>query len=144
VLGLREAVENLTVVMGWEQPEAGDVVAPADGEWIYHSGDHATWSKPPNQAFRSNIDRMASAAGRLDLAFISSFGRRSTRGGLNPGDVYTMRTLKPQVTFPMHCGDRENKYVLFAVEATSQHLPTRVAVADVPGAFFHYRDGRLE
>lgn len=33
VLGLRESVEQLVVVMGWEEPDAGSVVVPEDGEW---------------------------------------------------------------------------------------------------------------
>jgi len=175
VLDLRETVAELTVVMGWEHPEAGEVLVPTDGEWteisgarvftlhhdydgipegfflvrsggvtLYHSGDHGTWSEPPDETFRANIDRMATEAGRLDIAFISSFGRRSTRDGLNQGDIYSMKTLKPRVTFPMHCGDCEDRYVLFADEASSLDLPTHVAVADAPGAFFHYRDGKLK
>ena len=33
VLSLRESVEQLVVVMGWEEPKAGSVVVPEEGKW---------------------------------------------------------------------------------------------------------------
>jgi L-ascorbate metabolism protein UlaG (beta-lactamase superfamily) len=174
VLDLRDTVEELTVVMGWDDPESGAVVVAPDGEWvdvsgakvftlhhafdgipegffivrsggltIYHSGDHGTWSDPPNEAFRTNIDRLAAAAETIDIAFISSFGTGGTRQGINAGDVYGIETLRPRVTFPMHCGDCEDRYEAFAREAARLDLPTLIGVADAPGKLFRYRDGGL-
>ncbi len=174
ILGLRDAVADLTVVMGWDEPGSGPAVVPADGEWtevsgamvfalhhdfdgipegfflvrsggltIYHSGDHGTWSEPPDRRFRVNIDRLAAAVERLDLAFLSSFGARGSRRALNQGDVYSIETLRPRVTFPGHCGGCEERYAAFAREVSSLGLPTRLGVADAPGAFFHYRGGTL-
>jgi L-ascorbate metabolism protein UlaG (beta-lactamase superfamily) len=174
VLGLRDAVKNLVVVMGWDEPGSGEVVVPVDGEWtevsgatvlalhhdfdgiaegfflvrsggltIYHSGDHGTWSDPPNEAFRANIDRLAAAVERIDIAFISAFGNRGSKGALNQGDVYSIEALEPQVTFPMHCVGCEVRYAAFASETSSRDLPTRVGVAEAPGDFFHYLGGEL-
>lgn len=174
VLDLRNAVEDLVVVMGWEEPGAGAVVVPPDGKWtevsgarvfalhhefdgipegfflvrsggltIYHSGDHGTWSDPPNETFRANIDRLTGAADRIDLAFISAFGERGGRGALNAGDVYGIKTLKPRVTFPMHCGGCEEKYAAFAEEAAALELPTATGVAQACGSSFRYKDGAL-
>jgi L-ascorbate metabolism protein UlaG (beta-lactamase superfamily) len=174
VLGLRESVEQLVVVMGWDEPDAGAVVVPEDGEWtevlgarvftlhhdydgipegfflvrsggltLYHSGDHGTWSEPPKTAFTERIDRMAAASEGIDVAFISAFGRRPGAGALNPGDTYTIKTLAPRVTFPMHRGGREDQYDAFAKEAASLELSTRVGGADAPGACFHYKDGKI-
>jgi len=174
VLGLRDDVKNLVVVMGWNEPGSGTVVVPTDGEWtevsgakvlalhhdfdgidegfflvrsggltIYHSGDHGTWSDPPNEAFRANIDRLAAAVERVDIAFISAFGARGSKRALNQGDVYSIEALEPQVTFPMHRGGWEDMYAAFASEASSRRLPTKVGVAKAPGEFFHYQGGEL-
>jgi len=174
VLDLRDTVEGLTVVMGWDEPDSGVVTVPPDGEWIdlsgakvfalhhafddipegfflvrsggltiYHSGDHGTWSIPASETFRANIDRLAAEAESIDIAFISSFGMRSTRQGLNAGDVYSIEALQPKVTFPMHCGDCEDYYQIFADDAAELHLPTLVGVADAPGASFRFRNGTL-
>lgn len=172
VVALRESVENLTVVMGWN--EAGiDAVVPPDAAWtdlsgaevftlhhefdgipegffivrsggvtVYFSGDHGTWSDPPNATFRSNIDDVRAAAGAIDLAFLASFGKRGSRGALNAGDVYTMRTLEPGVVFPMHCGGCEERYAAFAEEVKELELSTEVGVAKSPGSSFRYAKGR--
>ncbi len=173
-LSLREAVADLTVVMGWSEPGSGEVVVPDDGEWtdvsgaevlalhhefdgipegfflvrsggltIYHSGDHGTWSEPPGETFRANIDRLAAASGSIDLAFLSSFGRRGGARILNQGDLYTLETLPARVIFPMHCGGCEDRYAGFAREASALGLQMRIGVADAPGASFHYREGAL-
>jgi L-ascorbate metabolism protein UlaG (beta-lactamase superfamily) len=174
VLGLRDGVKDLAVVMGWDEPGVGDAIVPADGQWtevsgariltlhheydgipegfflvrsggltLYHSGDHGTWSDPPDETFRANIDRIAAEAGRIDLAFISAFGIRGGKGALNPGDVYSLETLEPRITFPMHRGGREEDYAAFAKESSALGLPTAVAAAEAAGAFFRYRGGKL-
>jgi len=121
----------------------GFFLVRSGGLTLYHSGDHGTWSQPPNEKFRANIDRLAAAVERIDIAFLSSFGTGGNRRGLNQGDVYSIETLEPRVTFPMHCGGCEDNYAAFASQASSLDLPTTVGVADAPGAFFHYRGGTL-
>jgi len=121
----------------------GFFLVRSGGIVIYHSGDHGTWSDPPHETFRHNIERLAAAAKRLDLAFLSSFGRAGTRTGLNAGDDFTLRTLKPRVTFPMHCGGCEERYVAFAEEAEAREVPTTVALAEAPGVAFRYADGTV-
>jgi len=170
---LRESVRNLQVVTGWDEADLGAVVpvdgmwtdvsgaevfalhhefdglpegffvVRSGGVTIFHSGDHGTWSDPPNETFRSNIDAIKDAAGAIDLAFIASFGKRGSREVLNAGDVYTLRTLAPHVAFPMHCGGCEDRYGAFAAEAASLNLPTKIGVAKAPGASFRYAERRL-
>jgi L-ascorbate metabolism protein UlaG (beta-lactamase superfamily) len=122
----------------------GFFLVQSGGLTIYHSGDHGTWSDPPDETFRSNIDRMAGAVDRIDLAFFSAFGARGSRAPLNAGDVYGIRKLKPRVTFPMHCGGCEERYAAFAEEGSSLGLPTRFGVAEAPGDLFHYAGGKIE
>ena len=113
------------------------------GLTIFHSGDHGTTSEPPNEEFRHNVDRLAAVAGRIDIAFLASFGSRRRDRGLNPGDVYAIKRLAPRVTFPMHCGGCEDRYADFAREVSSLELPTTVGVARARGSSFRYRRGRL-
>ena len=96
------------------------------GLTLYHSGDHGTWSDPPNATFRANIDRLAVAAGKLDLAFLSAFAVRGGTGAVNAGDVYSIGKLAPRVTFPMHCVGCEERYARFADEVRALGLETEV------------------
>lgn len=121
----------------------GFFLVRSGGVTIYHSGDHGTWSEPPNALFRANIDRLAAAVPKIDIAFLSSFGRRRGRPVLNQGDVYTLEALEARVTFPMHCGGCETRYADFAREASALGLTTKLGVADAPGAFFRYSEGAL-
>ena len=173
VLDLADRVRDLTVVMGWAEPEV-EAVVPVDAEWIdvsgarvfalhhdfdampegfflvrsggltiYHSGDHGTWSDPPNPVFRANNERLAAAAGTIDIAFLSAFGTRDRLGAVNAGALHTLATLQPRVTFPGHCGGCESRYAEFARIVTQRGLPARFGVAVKPGDRFRYRDGEV-
>lgn len=121
----------------------GFFLVRSGGLSLYHSGDHGTWSDPPDERFRANIDRLAREAGRIDLAFLSAFGKRGGDGALNAGDAYTLDILAPRVVFPMHCGGCEERYAAFEAEARKVAPGIRFGVAEAPGARFHYRDGGL-
>lgn len=174
VLDLAGRVRDLTVVMGWAEAGVEAVVPPdaewtdvsgarvlalhhdfdgipegfflvrSGGLTIYHSGDHGTWSDPPNAAFRTNNERLAAAAGTIDIAFLSTFGTRDRLGAVNAGDLYALETLKPRVTFPGHCGGCESRYATFARIVTERGLPTRFGIAIQPGDHFRYRDGEVQ
>lgn len=119
----------------------GFFVVRSGGVTIFHSGDHGTLADPPAEEFRAHIDRMAAAATVVDIAFISSFGTRTSSKTLNASDVYTIRAVEPRVTLPMHCGGCEDRYAAFAGEASALGLPTTFGVADAPGWFLDYRRG---
>lgn len=123
-------------------PESAFLVR-ADGLVIYHSGDHASVSDPPNPVFTANIDALARQVERVDLAFLSIFGGGAGRW-VNAGDRYTIERLRPRVVFPMHSGGREHEYAAFAREAGRLNLGATFAAAARPGQVFHYRDGRLD
>ena len=117
----------------------GFFVVRSGGVTIFHSGDHGTTGDPPARQFQANIDRMAAAANGVDIAFISSFGTRNRDRTINAGDIYTITTLEPRVTIPMHCGGCEDRYAAFASEVLALGLQTTLGVADAPGWFFHFR-----
>jgi L-ascorbate metabolism protein UlaG (beta-lactamase superfamily) len=174
VLDLADRVRDLTVVMGWGEPGIEAVVPSdakwtdvsgarvlalhhefdgipegfflvRSGDLtIYHSGDHGTWSDPPNAVFKANNERLAAAAGTIDIAFLSTFGTRDRRGAVNAGDLHTLDTLQPRAAFPGHCGGCESRYAAFARIVTERGLPTRFGIAIKPGDHFRYRNGELQ
>lgn len=174
VLDLADRVRDLTVVMGWAEPGIEAVVPSdaewidvsgarvlalhhdfdgipegfflvrSGGLTIYHSGDHGTWSDPPNPVFRANNERLAAAAGTIDIAFLATFGTRDQSGAVNAGDLHALGTLRPRATFPSHCGGCESRYSAFARIVTERGLQTRFGVATRPGDRFRYRDGEVQ
>lgn len=122
-------------------PEAAFLVT-LDGLVIYHSGDHGSVADSLNPIFKDNIDYLASLGKSIDVAFISTFGRIG--GGLvNNGDRYTIETLRPKVTFPMHHGDNEDLYERFAREIAKEGLSYEVCYAKQPGDSFSYVNGQI-
>jgi L-ascorbate metabolism protein UlaG (beta-lactamase superfamily) len=123
-------------------PEVAYLVT-VDGLVIYHSGDHASTSAIPNPTFTGNIDYFAGKQERVDLAFISTFGRR---GGfiVNNGDLYTIEKLKPRAVFPMHHGGGEDLHRRFADEVAGEVGSAGVFAASELGDRFFYSSGRIE
>ena len=77
---------------------------------------------------------------QVDLAFVSTFGRR---GGVvvNNGDLYTIERLRPHVVFPVHHGGGEDLSQRFADEVAGSVEPTNIMVARRLGDSFSYSDG---
>jgi len=122
-------------------PEVAFLVT-VDGLVIYHSGDHGSVSDDPNPVFKDNVDYLAEATARVDLAFMSVFGRRGG-GAVNGGDRYAIERLRPKVTFPMHQGGNEGFYAEFASEARRLGLPTRVQPVQRRGDTYLYAGGMV-
>ena len=113
-----------------------------DGITVYHSGDHATIADQPNEVFTDNIDYLANKQDQVDLAFISTFGRR---GGavVNAGDMYTIGHLMPRIVFPMHHGQADDLLHRFANEVDDTVADTEIVAASRLGDHFFYSDGRV-
>ena len=123
-------------------PEVAFLVA-VDDVVIDHSGDHGTVTDAPNPTFVDNIDYLASRAGQIDVAFISTFGQIGG-GTINNGDRYSIEKLRPRVMFPMHHGGNEDLYERFAREVRREDVKTAVRFATRPGDRFRYEAGRAE
>jgi L-ascorbate metabolism protein UlaG (beta-lactamase superfamily) len=123
-------------------PEVAFLVT-VDGLVMYHSGDHGSVADDLNPVFKENIDYLANMDKPIDIAFISTFGRIG--GGIvNNGDRYTIATLKPNITFPMHHGRNEDLYQRFAQEIAKESVNSQVYYAERPGDLFWYENGRIE
>ncbi len=109
---------------------------------VYHSGDHATVADQPNEVFAGNIDYLGNMQDRVDLAFLSTFGRR---GGavVNSGDIYSVEKLSPRIVFPMHHGGAEDLLLRFADEVGSTVERTEIVAASRLGDHFFYSEGQI-
>jgi len=123
-------------------PEVAFLVT-VDSLVFYHSGDHGTWSDPPNNVFADNIDYLAGLGKQIDVAFISTFGQRGG-GIINAGDRYGIERLSPKVMFPMHHGDNEDLYERFVREIRREDVRTAAYDATRPGDHFNYKSGQIE
>mgnify|MGYP001829122883 CR=1 FL=1 len=114
-----------------------------DGLTIYHSGDHASTTETPNQTFTGNIDFFAGKQDYVDIAFMSTFGRR---GGavVNNGDLYTIERLQPRVVFPMHHGGGEDLNLRFANEVEPAVGAIPIVAARRLGDRYFFSDGRIQ
>jgi len=122
-------------------PEVAYLVK-VDGLVIYHSGDHASTTEVPNSTFTGNIDYFAGMQDRVDLAFVSTFGRRGG-GVVNNGDLYTIEQLRPRSVFPMHHGGGEDLNQQFVDEVAGRYEFTKFVAARRLGDCFQYSDGRI-
>ena len=120
-------------------PEAAFLVK-VDGLVIFHSGDHGSTGPVINPIFKNNIDYLAQKSQNVDIAFISQFGSRS-REEINVGDLYTINTMRPIATFPMHRGGGEDSYKKFAEEAQKKMAQTQVMCSEARGDGFFYGNG---
>jgi L-ascorbate metabolism protein UlaG (beta-lactamase superfamily) len=120
-------------------PEAAFLIK-VDGLVLFHSGDHGSVGASINPVFKDNIDYLAQRTKKVDIAFISQFGSRA-REAINVGDLYTINTLKPNTTFPMHAGGGEDRYKKFAAAAAKKKAPTQVVCAEARGDLFFYGNG---
>jgi L-ascorbate metabolism protein UlaG (beta-lactamase superfamily) len=122
-------------------PEVAYLVR-VDGLVIYHSGDHASTSEVPNATYTDNIDFFAGKQERVDLVFLSTFGRR---GGIvvNNGDLYAIDRLKPRAVFPMHHGGGEDLNQRFVDEMAGRVTTTEFVAARQLGDRFFYSDGQV-
>jgi len=147
MLGLRQTRQIDGVVVATINHEFDNVAEVAfmvevDGLVIYHSGDHGTVTDDPNPVFIDNIDYLSSLGKRIDIAFVSTFGRIGG-GMVNAGDRYTIEKLSPKSLFPMHHGDNEDLYERFAHEIENDGVKTAVHYADGRGDCFTYVAGRV-
>lgn len=161
----KKALPGLTVVTGFDPPnqtgyvkmaprttqrfdgvevtaiEANDggvgFFVKADGVSLLHSGDHANRKKDFSEPFKGEIHFLAEKGLKPDILFapVSGCGFGDAEA-VRLGVYYTAETLSPKVLFPMHAGNSETAYALFATEAHEAKLTAPVEAASFPGDSF--------
>jgi ankyrin repeat protein/L-ascorbate metabolism protein UlaG (beta-lactamase superfamily) len=146
---------NVTVVPPNQQQTVGDVtvhtlrsiddgvafLVTVDGLTIFHAGDHANLNAGTRQVYEREIDSLARQAQGVDIAFLPVTGCSSTwrRESVIDGFLYAIQAFKPKMVFPMHGGNREEDYLVFAQAAKDRGLSTPVLTAENPGDAFRFR-----
>jgi ankyrin repeat protein len=111
-----------------------------DGLKIFHAGDHAGWANGDSLPYTSEIDYLATSAGKVDMAFINTTGCRFSLDtlALQQSVFYAIEKLSPAVTIPTHGGGREYVYRDYAGKIKEKGYKTNVLCADFRGDHFAY------
>jgi len=124
-------------------PEVAFLVK-VDGLSIYHSGDHSAFHPPHINAYKDNINYLATKVKYVDLAFIMTVdgGCRKTKytDGIINGAFYSIEKLRPKMMFPMHGGGCEKYYEEFYQLSKTKGLKTKILPARNRGDKFIYKN----
>jgi L-ascorbate metabolism protein UlaG (beta-lactamase superfamily) len=114
----------------------------ADGVRLLHSGDHANRKRDFSEPFKAEIDFLADKGLRPDILFapVSGCGFGDVEA-VRLGVYYSAEKLSPKVLFPMHGGNSETAYELFAQEAEKAKVAVPVSAARFPGDRFEVTTG---
>jgi len=116
-------------------PESAFLVK-ADGLTIYYNGDYVgkMWEDAPSNV-PADMAYLKTMIKTVDLLFLDSYVADDT--------VQILRYLKPNVLFPMHYGNHEEKYREFAPALRNAGINVPVFRPGKPGDRFEYRNGTI-
>jgi len=114
-----------------------------DGLAIFHAGDHADGRPEASHIYRAEIDRIASLAPDLDIAFLPITGcGLGDREQVKAGARWAIEKLDAALCFPMHAGTATEQYMEFAKETMKQNPAAAIAYALSRGDRFFYSKGK--
>ncbi len=107
----------------------------ADGITIWHPGDHAWFSAEDEEAFKKEIDFIATKGSQIDFAFLPVIGcpSRWTKEYIIEGFFYSIEKLKPKTVYPMHAFQSEYLLKEFAELAQQRNNPTEIICVENKG-----------
>ena len=127
-----------------ESNDSGEgFLVEVDGVSILHPGDHANRRRDFSGPYRAEIDFLAAAGARPDIAFfpISGCGFGDLEA-VKLGVYYALDTLTPKLFLPMHGGNQGSRYPEF-IEGCGDRFPhTQLEALEFKGDCLHYKDGR--
>jgi ankyrin repeat protein len=108
-----------------------------DGVTIFHPGDHANRQRDFSGPFKKEIDFLADQGLKADILFVPvsgcGFGDITS---VKKGVFYTIDRLSARSVFPMHAGNGEVQYKLFAQEAKNAGYEVPFCLAEFSGDHF--------
>jgi L-ascorbate metabolism protein UlaG (beta-lactamase superfamily) len=170
ILGWKDSIPDITYVFGWPNedvtgaitfgsrrtakkigplsikniyhefdgiPESAFLIE-VDGLSLYFSGDHGNSPGRLNPVYQDNIDYISGQAAQFDLVFLAIFGSPTYEG-----ELYAVKKFAPNVTLPMHFGDRETQAKAFVDLAESQFSKTKFWYPLNKGEGFLYKEKRI-
>jgi len=132
-------------VMTIESNDTGvGFVVFVDGVTIFHAGDHANRQRDFSGPFQAEVEFLAEAGIRPDIAFMPISGCGfGDQEAVKMGVHYTLETLRPKVFLPMHAGNNSWRYHEFIADCRDQFPETRMDAPINRGDLFRYREGSV-
>jgi len=119
-------------------PESAFLVK-VDGLTIYHNGDYVgrmgDYATAPSNV-PADMEYLKTKFRAVNLLFLDAY--------VGEDVVQILQNLKPSVLFPMHYGNREEKYREFARDLKRAGVNVPVFCPAKPGDRFEYRDGTIK
>ena len=156
-----DATDNVTdyeLIEGRDQRRIGDIevatitsndsgvgfMVTVDGVTIFHAGDHANRQQDFSGPYAAEIDYLAEAGYRPDIALMPISGCGfGDQEAVRLGVMYALDKLQPKVFLPMHAGGSEYRCAEFK-DQCDKELPalTTAAVSD-RGDHYRYSQGKV-
>ncbi len=145
VIGLRpretRRIEGLEILTIQSTDLGVGFLVKADGLVIFHAGDfengEGLW-----ESYVREVAFLKANTDRLDMAFIPvARNKADWWTHSNKGSFHLIKTLAPNVVFPMHALGQETYYLEFAKEAAKNNLRTTIHCAEKPGDSFLFSKG---
>lgn len=115
-----------------------------DGLVIFHAGDHANGFMDMSGTYTPEIDALAAANPKIDLAFFPIIGcSLGTPESVQLGVHYAIDKMKPKTVIPMHAGDATYRYKDFAEEIATKDYETQIAYASNKGDRFLFANSKI-
>jgi ankyrin repeat protein/L-ascorbate metabolism protein UlaG (beta-lactamase superfamily) len=119
-------------------------VIDVDGIQIYHAGDHANRQQDFSGPYRAEIDHLAAAGVRPDLAFMPISGCGfGDQEAVKLGVHYALENLRPAVFLPMHAGNNSYRYQEFVGDCRGKYPLTKMVAVQNRGDHFLYSGGEI-
>jgi len=119
-------------------------VIDVDGIQIYHAGDHANRQQDFSGPYQAEIEYLAAAGVKPDLAFMPISGCGfGDQEAVKMGVHYTIETLQPAVFIPMHSGGNPFRYQEFVADCGQKFPHTEMLAVQNRGDHFLYAGGEI-
>ncbi len=134
-------IKNIMVTTIKSTDSGQGFLVETDGIVLYHSGDHAMFTREDEKAFKKEIDFLADNTPEIDIAFLPATGcpARWKKEFIVEGFFYTIDKLNPEQVYPMHAFQREYSLKEFAELAENRKSQTQIVCTENRGDCFEYQ-----
>jgi ankyrin repeat protein len=140
----KQKVDGMTVSTIESNDSGVGFLVDVDGLRIFHAGDHANRQRDFSGPYTAEIDYLATAGVRPDIAFMPISGCGfGDQVAVKMGVHYAIDSLKPQVFIPMHGGSGGHRYREFIEEAAPKHPDVQMVAFEHEGEHFRFGNGKM-
>ncbi|MCP4574536.1 MAG: hypothetical protein GY838_19470 [bacterium] len=115
-----------------------------DGVQIYHAGDHANRLRDFTGPYCGEINWLAAAGARPDIALMPVSGCGfGDQVAVKMGVEFALEKLQPKIFVPLHAGSNEWRYEEFVNSIRNKHLGVLMLAPTHKGDHHDYRGGKI-